>query len=403
MNVLFLTTGNMDSFQTHSIYPDLLREFIRNGHKVYAVSALEKRHGKSTVCKNEGGSFILRVKTGNLTKCRMIEKGISILRIQSQFRRAIDRCFSGVHFDLIIYSTPPITLSGVIRYYKERDNAKTYLLLKDIFPQNAVDIGVLSKTGIKSVLYRFFRNKEKKLYEISDMIGCMSRANVEYVLKNNPEISSQKVEICPNCIEIIDFKISDSEKQELRKKYGLPNDKKIFLYGGNLGKPQGIGFMLECLSMCQSWDSYFLIVGDGTDFGLIRSFIEEKKPKNIRLERRLDKDDFDRMTAACDVGLIFLDHRFTIPNFPSRLLTYMQAKIPVAAFTDANTDVGEVIRDGGFGWWESSDDPSAASKLIDSVSERNDLPEMGRKGYEYLRKNYAVSVAYNAILNSLKI
>ena len=62
-----------------------------------------------------------------------------------------------------MYSTPPITFCRAVDYVKKRDNAQTYLLLKDIFPQNAVDIGMMSKQGIKGILYKFFREKEKRL------------------------------------------------------------------------------------------------------------------------------------------------------------------------------------------------------------------------------------------------
>lgn len=145
---------------------------------------------------------------GNITKCSIIEKGISSLQIEYKFKSAIKRYFKDTKFDLILYSTPPVTFSSVIQFFKRRDNAKTYLLLKDIFPQNAVDIGMLSKTGFKGLLYRYFRLVEKKLYAISDRIGCMSPANVEYLLANNPEIESSRTEICPNSIEMRNMTIT---------------------------------------------------------------------------------------------------------------------------------------------------------------------------------------------------
>ena len=100
----------------------------------------------------------------------------------------------------MLYSTPPITFERVVQFIKRRDGAKTYLLLKDIFPQNAVDLKVFGK---RSPLYRHFRNKEKKLYKNADYIGCMSPANVEYILRNNPELSKEVVEVCPNSIDIL--------------------------------------------------------------------------------------------------------------------------------------------------------------------------------------------------------
>ena len=401
MNILFLTIGRMESIEAHSLYPDLLRQFREHGHNVYVVSPYEKRAGKETQCVEENGVKILHVKIGNLTKCNMIEKGITTMRIEGQFKRAIKRWFSGVKFDLIMYSTPPITLAPVVQYIKKRDGAKTYLILKDIFPQNAVDIGVMTKTGPKGFLYRYFRRKESRLYGLSDRIGCMSEANRAYVLRHNPEVRPQKVEVCPNSIEVIDTALSSEERRKMREKYGIPQDKTVFVYGGNFGKPQDIPFVIRCLqTQVDNPDVFFLLVGDGTDFKKMEAFFREERPSNMKLLQRLPKEDYDRMVAACDVGMIFLDHRFTIPNFPSRLLIYMQAGLPVLACTDPNTDVGQVITEGGFGWWCESNDPAAFAGTLASI-DLTGISEAGKRGTAYLKKHYTVQQAYRIIAKEL--
>lgn len=398
MNILFLTTGRMDSIEQNAIYPDLLRCFRNHGHKVYIVGSYEKRLSKNTELVQESGASILHVQIGNLTETNIIEKGISTILIERQYKKAIKNYFSDVQFDLVMYSTPPITLAKAINYVRSRDEAKTYLLLKDIFPQNAVDIGMMSKSGVKGLLYKYFRRKEKKLYSITDYIGCMSQANVNYVLEHNLEIKPDTVEVCPNSVEVVDLRVNLAVKDEMRRKYGIPFDKKVFIYGGNLGKPQGISFLIRCLKLqIKNPDTYFLIVGDGTEFGKLEQFFNEQKPKNMKLMKRLPKEDYDRMVAACDVGMIFLDHRFTIPNFPSRLLVYLQAGIPVLAVTDPNTDIGKVIVDGGFGWWCESNDVNA---LYEKVKEActSDLISMGMKGFNYLADNYSVEKSYKIIM-----
>jgi glycosyltransferase involved in cell wall biosynthesis len=103
------------------------------------------------------------------------------------------------------------------------------------------------------------------------------------------------------------------------------------------------------------------------------------------------------MVGACDVGLIFLDHRFTIPNFPSRLLAYMQAKLPVLAVTDPNTDIGKVIIEGGFGLWCESDDASQFAKVVERIADY-DRCGMGNKGFEYLIEHYSVESSYQTII-----
>ena len=143
-----------------------------------------------------------------------------------------------------------------------------------------------------------------------------------------------------------------------------------------------------------------MIVGDGTEYQKLYDYMETEKPSNAKLMKRLPKDDYDKMIAACDVGMIFLDHRFTIPNFPSRLLAYMQASLPVLACTDPNTDIGEVIVEGGFGWWCESNDVEAFSKLMKEVTNSN-LIQLGINGKKYLEDHYTVGNAYKIVAKSL--
>lgn len=397
MNVLFMTIGKMDNIEEHTIYCDLLRYFRDAGHSVYTISPYEKRTGLQTAYEEKNGIHMLHVRTGNVTgMVSLIEKGLAQLSIEPIFIKAIKKYYSNVKFDLVMYSTPPITFCNAIEYVKRRDNAKTYLLLKDIFPQNAVDIGMMSKSGIKGHLYKFFRNKEKKLYGLSDYIGCMSPANVEYVKQNNPEIDNYRVEVCPNCIEVVDKSINAEERRSIRKKYDIPLKKRVFVYGGNLGKPQGIDFLIECLhSQENSKDNYFLIVGDGTEYGKIEEFVKSSNQNNIRLMKRLPQEDYDTMVGACDVGMIFLDHRFTIPNFPSRVLSYMQAKIPVLACTDPNTDIGKIIEEAGFGSWCESNDVNGFVECVNKIMQ---IQSVAEKEWNYLNKYYSTRNGYDIIM-----
>ena len=397
MNVLFMTIGKMDDIEEHTIYCDLLRYFRDAGHSVYTISPYEKRTGLQTAYEEKNGIHMLHVRTGNVTgMVSLIEKGLAQLSIEPIFIKAIKKYYSNVKFDLVMYSTPPITFCNAIEYVKRRDNAKTYLLLKDIFPQNAVDIGMMSKSGIKGHLYKFFRNKEKKLYGLSDYIGCMSPANVEYVKQNNPEIDNYRVEVCPNCIEVVDKSINEEERRSIRKKYDIPLEKRVFVYGGNLGKPQGIDFLIECLhSQENSKDNYFLIVGDGTEYGKIEEFVKSSNQNNIRLMKRLPQEDYDTMVGACDVGMIFLDHRFTIPNFPSRVLSYMQAKIPVLACTDSNTDIGKIIEEAGFGSWCESNDVNGFVECVNKIMQ---IQSVAEKECNYLNKYYSTRNGYDIIM-----
>ena len=296
---------------------------------------------------------------------------------------------------------------------RRNPDAKTYLLLKDIFPQNAVDLGMMAKSGVKGILYRYFRRKEKKLYAISDHIGCMSPANVRYVITHNPEVDAVKVEEAPNSVALTDSSATpqndsttpqnesaapQNDSSTVRTKFGLPVDKPILIYGGNLGRPQGIPFLMDCLKAnVGREDCHFVIIGTGTELPKLKAWYAESQPKNVTVMDGLPKKDYDELVRACDVGLIFLDHRFTIPNYPSRLLSYLENKMPVLCATDPNTDIGRIAEENGYGYWCESNSVSAFTDILDKMM-ASDRVSMGERGYRFLCENYLVENTFNAII-----
>lgn len=400
MKILFLSISNINKIEEKGIYTDLIRQFRDEGHEVYVVNPIEKRFNTPTQFVIESGVKLLRVKIGNITQNNLFEKGLSTLMIERQFLNAIKRYLNDVKFDLVINTTPPITFEKVIRFIKKRDYAKSYLLLKDIFPQNAVDLNMFRKNGI---IYYYFRMKEKRLYQISNFIGCMSQANIDYIKKNNPQIPSKKIELCPNSIEILSVNRNDESVKQIRAKHHIPCDKSIFIYGGNLGKPQGIDFLIECLKANKENEQvFFVIAGAGTEFNKLKQYFINERPINARLLKELPKDEYDLLANSCDVGLIFLDHRFTIPNFPSRLLSYMQASMPVLAATDANTDIGDVMEQGGFGLWCESNNIEQFNKKLQQLYDPKVREVMGEKSRLYLEQNFTVKHSYEIIMNHFK-
>ena len=397
MNVLFLSLGTFDDMGAGSVHIDIIKRFAKE-QNVYLLCKRERREHKRTELSEEFGIQVLRVKTGNIKKAGLIEKGLSTLLVEPQFKRAVKEYFADIRFDLVICTTPPITFANVVKFIKKRDGAVSYLMLKDIFPQNAVDIGIMSKRGWKGLIYHFFREKEKRLYRVSDYIGCMSPANMEYVTAHNSYINPNRVEECPNSAIVKNMDMDEGVRESIRKKYAIPSDKTVFVYGGNLGKPQGISFLIECLkSQRDNEKVFFLIVGDGTEYGRLEAFVAGYQQDNVVLMKNLPKEDYDILTAACDVGMIFLDHRFTIPNFPSRLLGYMQAKLPVLACTDKNTDIGKVVVEGGFGWWCESNDVGEFGRVVERVL-NTELESMKEKAFLYLKEHYSVDYVYRVIM-----
>lgn len=414
MNVLFLTIGDFGNFKAGSVHIDLVKEIAQKGHHVYVACTNTDSDAKDLSLECQDGVTFLRIKTGAVKKnTNLIKKGISTILLETSYINAIKNRLTDVNFDLVLYHTPPVTFEKVVRFVKDRDGAASYLLLKDIFPQNAVDLGMMSKKGLKGLVYMYFRRKEKNLYKVSDYIGCMSPANVEYLVRHNPYYPAERVEVAPNSVKLEDgfMPLSEFEKDAkyyterryIRNKYGLPMNLPILVYGGNLGKPQGIDYLIKCLDDNKGRrDCFFLIVGSGSEYEKLSSWLQDVKDKEryipIKLLSSLPKDDYDTLVRSCDVGLIFLDHRFTIPNYPSRLLSYLVNGMPVLCATDPHTDIGRIAEEQGYGYWCESAKPKDFTVLVDKILQ-SDIQAMGKCGYDFLCKNYLTEHTYQAIFS----
>ena len=421
MNILFLTIGDFDNLEAGSVHVDLVKKFAAMGHQVFVACKDERPDCQKVAMETISGITLLRIRTGAIKKnSNIFKKGLSTITLERKYIKAIKGYFSDVKFDLVLYHTPPITFGKVVDYIKKRDGAVSYLLLKDIFPQNAVDLGLMSKSGIRSIIYRYFRRKEVNLYMVSNYIGCMSPANVEYLKNHNRYYPASRIEVAPNSVELRDSNLAlepcslatertqefrESKRHEIREKYGLPGDTPIFIYGGNLGKPQGIDYLIRCLDeMKYREDCYFVIVGSGAEYPKLKAWYDAEKQAHadrlrVKLMQGLPKADYDNLVRACDVGLIFLDHRFTIPNYPSRLLSYLENKMPVICATDPHTDIGRIAEENGYGYWCESVRPVDFTVLVHRfLSKPERIKTMGERGYEFLKENYLVEHTYQTIM-----
>lgn len=394
MNVIFLTLGRLSSLKENSIYHDLMREFVKRGDNVYIVTPAERRSKGVTELYESDGAHFLKVRTLNVQKTSMIEKGLGIVMLEWQYNRAIKRYLGNIKFDLVLYTTPPITLASVVNALKKRNpETFTYLLLKDIFPQNAVDMGVFSK---RNPLYKILRQKEKQLYKASDYIGCLSPANKAYLQKYDSYYPASQIEVNSNSVSLSELPYVD--KISVRQKYGLPVGKPVFVYGGNLGRPQDINYVIRCMEDNMGKDDrFFLIVGSGTEFPKLMKWSEEQRPDNVKVMSGLPKDEYAELVQSCDVGLVFLDHRFLIPNYPSRILSYMEYRLPVIVATDKNCDMGSIAEENGYGYWCESVNAKDFTALVDKMLQ-SDIKAMGERGYDFLKQNYLVEQTYDKIV-----
>ena len=261
-SILLISSDYPNTKKSSNIYTDLAEALSQHGYKVTVVVTEESKNIAHTNISHENEIQVLRVKVGNIYNVGFIEKGISFLKSGLLTKKAISKYLKDYKFDLILFMSQPVTIANSVKWAMKKFHAPSYLMMKDIFPQNGVDLGIMSK---KSPIYWYFRHQEKKLYKTATTIGCMSEENRKYLLKHNKYLKEEKLAIFPNTQKIDELKTVDTN-YPIRKKYNIPTNTVLAIYGGNIGKPQGVDFFIKVLDRYKNKKEIkFLILARGTD------------------------------------------------------------------------------------------------------------------------------------------
>ncbi len=397
MKIIFLALAFPKMNRTKYLYTQLITKLNDHGHDITVVAPTHK--GDKSGLQIEAGIKFIRVSTLPLFGVGMIRKGIANIMLPYFYKKAIKKLDLNLDFDLIIIPTPPITLYGIVAWLKPKSRAKVYLILRDIFPQNAVDLELMKKN---SLIHRYFRKKEQKLYGISDAIGCMSEGNIDFIKKHQPNLTPSKLHLLPNWGDIVPLETEES-LNELKTKMGL-KDKFVLIFGGNIGLPQKMENIVNLAIACAGIeDIVFLIIGRGNKWQHLEQLIAQRNVKNIILKNSLPIKEYFKLVQIADVGLISLSEDFTIPNIPSKALSYYNAKKPILASIDTNTDFGQILEENNTGLWaEAGNTEALKNKLLLLYNDRTLRKTMGENGQRYMKENLSSESIYNIIISQVQ-
>ena len=395
--LLFFSLFKIESIDDQGIYPDLLGQFSLNNFDIFILSPYERGDKiKRKLYKNKNVT-IIQVKSLKTQKTNKIEKLISSLCLQFLFLREYKKELNDIEFDIVLFPTPTIFVNNFLKKIRLSKDGFKYLLLKDIFPQNAIDLNFIKSN---SFLAKFFKKVEKKLYDNVDYIGCMSLANKNFLLDNR-NINKDKVEVNPNSLDLSKYPIF--KKKTFRKSENILEDDLIFVFGGNLGMPQGIEKIMKVARYLETQNSMHLIIcGNGTESDNLRNFIKKENLKMTRLYNNLTKHEYLRIVNESNMGLVFLYKSFTIPNYPSRILDYMNYKLPVFSWTDNVSDVGDIFINNKAGFSYKSKNNFSEIKTLFSGLSAKELKKMGENSYKLLIDNFQSKKSFELIFKKFK-
>ena len=412
MHILLLSIAYPPEIRSAStLTRDFAVQLRRLGHEVtvvtgyprYNLSEDERDRMYPTVAVGDDGIRVVRIRTLPVHRVSPAVRGISELSLPFVFAVAAARY---VHrkVDIVEVYSPPLTLglAGTIARWFFR--ASLIVNIQDLFPQNAVDLGMLRSGPVLSFLLAV----ERLVYRFADVITVHSPGNRRFLVGHRG-VPESKVVTIPNWVDIESF-------DAVRDGVGADPDplfremdvgaRKVFLFAGVMGPAQGLDVVVEAAEMlADQTDVLFLLLGDGTDRARLEGLVRAAGLNNVRFGEFVPPERYTGIVTHCYAGLVTLTPFYRTPVVPGKLMGYMAAGIPVVAALNAESDGHDIVAKSGGGVAVQAGDAKGLAAAVRRLAEDPlRQKEMGQAGLRYARSQFATETCvgmYDALFREL--
>jgi colanic acid biosynthesis glycosyl transferase WcaI len=388
---------------TSQILYDLVQELKNRDHEVSVVTTKPRYNlsGESSKRKynkvtDEDGIKVVRLDTPSIHKVNYVKRGIATLLLPFLFYKNIKKEIKK-NPDIIFVYSPPLTLglSGV--WAKKYFSSKLILNVQDIFPRNAVDLGILKNP----LLIKFFEIIENWVYKRTDVITVHSEGNRKFLLNNKDQLK-EKVKVVHNWIDLSKFKIE--RKINFRNRYNL-DSKFIILFAGVMGPSQGLDNIIDIAEKLKKEDKiHFLFVGDGSEKEKLKK--KANGLKNVSFYPFVDKENYPDLLKSVDVGLVSLSSKNRTPVVPGKILGYMASGLPVLSVLNKESDGHGIIKKSDCGFSLIPEDKEGIiNAILELKNNENNRKKLGENGRSFAENNFSKKVCvdeYEKIFKEIK-
>lgn len=314
---------------------DLAQAFLHQGHQVSIIIPGNSQSSRVEIL-NKDGSTIYSVRCFRTKDVGYIRRTLAefINPFIMGWRLKKNSRFVSQKIDGIAWYSPTIFWGPLIKQLKAFFKCRTYLILRDIFPDWALDLGLLNK----NIIYSVFKRVERYQYEQADCIGVQSPNSVDYFKFHNPGVKA-RVELLWNWVGA-----TPERKSPINIGQTFLAGRKIFIYAGNMGIAQDMDALLRMAELSHHDTSIgFVFIGRGSEKKRLQLLSQELGLTNIVFFDEIDNDQLDNLLRQCHVGLISLNQKHTTYNIPGKFLTYLKAELPVVAILNPGNDLIELV------------------------------------------------------------
>lgn len=394
MNILFLFCYLPSLNSKNGLFVQLINEFGRHGHHI-CVSAKGLSINKTQLVK-ENGIEVLRIKSHDFTGVSSnVKKALAYQEYAIKQRYYTKKYFKNESFDLIISHSLPPELAYIVGGLKSYFKCPFYLIQSDYTWQDAVGFGYFSADNIVARYYQYW---EKRMIKQADFIGCPTKGNFSFIKRYYPFVKDETFDLLPFWLN----ELNVTPNYDLKKEMGLEG-KFVVVYGGSVGAAQRVDHAIELADACKDKeDIVFVILGKGPMLPQIKQMAGERNLANVVFKDFLPQDQYLRFLATCDVGLIMLNEKTAIPNFPSKAISYLNMRVPILAALDHVTDFGSFLSENQAGLWAYSDRIlDLKQRLLDYYNNSDFCKQVKENGYKLYKTQLTTEHAYQTIMNKV--
>jgi len=379
------------------LYFELAESLVEHGNRVTVITAIPRQRlgdqklddryrGKLLVRERIGGAHVIRPNTMPLPLSIPLIKGVDHFSIAFSYLVA---GFVAGPQDIILAYSPPLTFGLTAHVLSKWNRIPFVLNVQDIFPQYAIDAGLLHNQG----LIRVFRAIERFLYRRAGCVTVHSNGNRKYLVSKG--VQAKKVLSIPNWADI-EFYRPGPKDNWFRSVHNLHNEF-IVSYAGTMGWAQGLDIVIDAAKMLEDEKNiHFVLAGDGPRKRELQARITESGLENVTFLPLQLREAYRLMIQASDVCLISLDHRLSTPVVPGKLLDIMASGRPVVGNVPLRGDAAAIVESGECGFCVDPQSPGKLAKAILRVYHEPSLAkQMGINGRREVKRYYTRSSCTN--------
>lgn len=375
-----------------SRWNEMTRMWSEAGHSITVVAGMMHPNGFEKRKEYKNKYFVKKQKENiDIWRCHVSETYNSnfIGRLWGYFSFVFSSLWCllfklRTKYDVIIITSPPLFISISAMIYSWVKRTPMIFEIRDLWPESAIDTGVVKNALIIKMAYWL----EKISYKKASLINVLTPAFRKTLIEKKG-INTDKIIYIPNAA---DFDISDelvltNEKSDLRDKYNL-HDKFIVIYVGAHGVANCLGQVLDTAVLLKNSNVVFVLIGNGMEKPMLVKRAKEENITNVVFIDPVPKREVFKYILSSDMGSSILKKVDTFKTvYSNKTFDYFACKKPVFMLIDGVSR--ELVEEADAGIYVEPENPEEFAKNILTYQyDHKRIYKQGENGYRYAKSNF---------------